>query len=309
MIAGLMKKLTATGHILLSVLSFLTLTCVRSFADNSSVPPTVTVAATDAIATLDGSETGLITFNLSSPAPSDLTVNFALGGTAAKWSDYYRLPQGDMPTAVTIPAGASSASLPITARANSTGATPDSVTLTLTPHSSYAIGAASAATLNIVPGAPTVPTVSVAATNSTASLDGNETGLVTFSLGAPAPADLTVNFALGGSAAKWTDYFRLPQGDMPVAVTIPAGASSASLPITARGNSTGANPETVSFTLAPDSSYAIGAASSATLNIVPTGGTTASSGSGGTITASSGSSGGTTASSGSSGNTGSTSGS
>jgi hypothetical protein len=34
------------------------------------------------------------------PAPgitNSLTVNYALGGTAAKWTDYYRLPEGDMP--------------------------------------------------------------------------------------------------------------------------------------------------------------------------------------------------------------------
>jgi hypothetical protein len=265
-----MRKLIAKGRPLFSAIAILTISGLSGFAADAPALPTVTVAATNATASLDGNETGLITFSLTSPAPADLTVSFSLGGSAAKWTDYYRLPQGDMPVAVTIPAGSSSASLPITARANITGANPETVSFTLSADPSYLIGAANTASLNIVPAAPALPTVSIVATNATASLDGNETGLITFSLTAPAPADLTVNFSLGGTAAKWTDYYRLPQGDMPVAVTIPAGSSSASLPITARANITGANPETVSFTLSADPSYLIGAANTAALTIVPT---------------------------------------
>ena len=122
---------------------------------------------------------------------------------------------------------------------------------------------------------PTPPTVAIAASTATASLDGAEAGLITFTLSAPAPADLTVKFSLGGTATKWIDYFRLPQGDMPVAVTIPAGSSSAALPITARANSTGANPETVTFTLVADPSYAVGSPGAATIAIVAAGSTVA----------------------------------
>jgi hypothetical protein len=125
----------------------------------------------------------------------------------------------------------------------------------------------------------------VVATDATASLDGSETGLITFTLAAPATADLTVNFSLGGTATKWIDYYRLPQGDMPVAVTIPAGSSSATLPITARANSTGANPETVTFTLSADPSYIVGTANTAALAIVSTSSTgTASTGGNSTTT-------------------------
>jgi hypothetical protein len=55
---------------------------------------------------------------------------------------------------------------------------------------------------------------------------------------------------------------------MPVAVTIPAGAPSATLAITARANSTGANPETAVFTISADPSYTVGAANTAALTIV-----------------------------------------
>jgi len=41
-----------------------------------------------------------------------------------------------------------------------------------------------------------------------------------------------VNYNLTGSAVKWNDY-RRPQGDMPVSITIPVGATSATLTIVA----------------------------------------------------------------------------
>jgi len=67
--------------------------------------PSVTVAATAPSAAIGGSATGLITFSRTGNTANSLTVSFSLSGTAVKWTDYYRLPQGDMPESVTIPAG------------------------------------------------------------------------------------------------------------------------------------------------------------------------------------------------------------
>jgi uncharacterized membrane protein len=239
-------------------------------ASNATTLSSVSVVATVADATLDGLSTGLLTFSRTGDTTSALTVNYALGGTAAKWTDYYRLPQGDMPVAVTIPAGSASTTLAITARANSTGANPETVIFTISSSSSYLVGAANAATISITAVAPAPPSVSVAATVADASLDGSLVGLLTFSRTGDTTSALTVNYALGGTAAKWTDYYRLPQGDMPVAVTIPAGSASTTLAITARANSTGASPETVIFTISPSSSYLVGAANAATITIVAT---------------------------------------
>src|SRR5258708_31710832 len=55
---------------------------------------------------------------------------------------------------------------------------------------------------------------------------------------------------------------------MPVAITIPAGSSSATMTIVAVTNSTNANPETATFTLAGDPAYTVGSASSATLTLL-----------------------------------------
>src|ERR1700678_1741488 len=267
---GRMKRPIAAGRAALSAFCLLAYAAAGPSNAAAQALPSVSVVATDPTAAIDGSSTGLLTFSLTRTSASDVTVNFTLGGSAAKWTDYYRLPEGDMPVSVTIPAGSSSATLAITARANSTGANPETATFTLSPDPSYTVGAANTATITIVPTISTVPSVSVVATDPTAAIDGSSTGLLTFSLTGTSASDVIVNFTLGGSAAKWTDYYRLPEGDMPVSVTIPAGSSSATLAITARANSTGANPETATFTLSPDPSYTVGAASTATITIVPT---------------------------------------
>ena len=80
--------------------------------------------------------------------------------------------------------------------------------------------------------ASTLPAISVSATAPTAATDGSASGLLTFTRTGDTSSGLTVNYALSGSAVKWTDYYRLPQGDMPVAVTIPVGAASVVLAVT-----------------------------------------------------------------------------
>jgi len=116
--------------------------------------------------------------------------------------------------------------------------------------------------------AASIPSVSVVATVPTTTIGGSSTGLLTFSRSGSTAGDLNVSYMLSGTAVKWNDYYRLPQGDMPVAVTIPTGAASTTLAITAKANTTGANPETAVFTLSPNPSYSIGTANTAVITIL-----------------------------------------
>jgi hypothetical protein len=265
-----MKTPRSAGRAAALVSCILTALFAASFAQaaDTQALPSITVAATVPTAAIDGSSTGLLIFSRTGDVASSLVVNYALGGTAAKWTDYYRLPQGDMPVSVTIPAGEASTTLAITAKANTNGANPETAVFTLSPDPSYSIDGANVASITIVGSAPSAPSVTVVATGPTAAVDGSATGMLTFSRTGDATNSLTVNFLLSGSAVKWTDYYRLPEGDMPVAVTIPAGAASATLAITAKGNVTGANPETAVVTVSADPSYVVGAADAAAITIV-----------------------------------------
>ncbi len=108
-------------------------------------------------------------------------------------------------------------------------------------------------------------TVTVVATDAHAVIgSATDTATLTFNRTGSTAASLVVNYTIAGSAVKWIDY-RRPQGDMPVTVTIPAGATSATMTIVALANVTNARPATAIFTLANDAAYVVGSAPSATL--------------------------------------------
>jgi hypothetical protein len=113
-------------------------------------------------------------------------------------------------------------------------------------------------------------TVTVTATDPYAVIGSSDNAKVKFTRTGSTASALTVNYTLGGSAIKWNDY-RRTQGDMPTSVTIPAGSASTVMTIVAVANSTGANPETASFTLASSSAYSVGSPSSAVLTLLPAG--------------------------------------
>ena len=117
------------------------------FADNGK--PNVSVTATDASARITvPTDTAVFTFTRSGDTSQALTVNYTLTGSAVKWNDYRR-PEGDMPVSVTIPAGATTATLTIVAVANTTGANPETVVVTVTPDTTYNAGSPALATATI----------------------------------------------------------------------------------------------------------------------------------------------------------------
>lgn len=107
---------------------------------------TIDVAATDPSAIEGGADTGAFTVSRPPDLTNDaVTVNYTLGGTAVYGTDY----TADHPSSVVIPAGASNATVTITALADTDYLeTDETVTLTLAP-GSYLIGAANAATVTV----------------------------------------------------------------------------------------------------------------------------------------------------------------
>ena len=125
---------------------------------------TVSVTASDPTAVIGTSDTGTFTFTRTGNTSAPLTVNYSLGGSAVKWSDYRR-PEGDMPTSVTIPAGASSYTMTIVAVANVTQANPPTVSLTLLPDAAYTAGLPGNATITLGSNAIVVSLRKVSANN------------------------------------------------------------------------------------------------------------------------------------------------
>ncbi len=109
----------------------------------------------------------------------------------------------------------------------------------------------------------TMATVGVAATTSTTDTKGAPPGVFTFTRTGATAAPLTVYYTVGGAALNGFDYASIPNS-----VTIPAGASSATVSISALTNSasTSINKD-VTVGLAPGPDYVAGSSNSAAVTI------------------------------------------
>ena len=91
------------------------------------------------------------TFTRTGDTSTDLTVYFGLAGTATMWNDYYRLPQGDMPQQLTIPAGSTTATLTVYVNPISTISASETAILSVSQNAAYNVGNPSSATITLNP--------------------------------------------------------------------------------------------------------------------------------------------------------------
>jgi hypothetical protein len=112
------------------------------------------------------------------------------------------------------------------------------------------------------PPQPTVPTITIAATDAQASEPGTDTGEFTITRTGDTTAPLTVKYTIGGKAINKTDYNEI--GDF---VTIAAGAASATINVIPIDDSLVEGNETVILTLQDEANYDLGTSKSATVTI------------------------------------------
>ncbi|MCL1467435.1 FG-GAP-like repeat-containing protein [Argonema galeatum] len=123
-------------------------------------PPTVNISATDAnAAEVVSGQTpnpGQFTVSRTGSTANSLTVNYTRGGTATNGQDYNSLA-----SSFTIPAGASSANLPINVIDDNQAEGDEVVSLTLIGNSTYNLGNANSATVTIADNEPAIaiPTI------------------------------------------------------------------------------------------------------------------------------------------------------
>lgn len=107
-----------------------------------------------------------------------------------------------------------------------------------------------------------LPTVSITASDPSASEAGSNTGSFTVTRTGSTGEPLTVSYSIGGTAGNGLDYTAIANS-----VTIPAGASSAVIVVTPRDDTENDANETVVLKLAPSESYNTDAANRAKLTI------------------------------------------
>jgi uncharacterized protein (DUF1800 family) len=183
-------------------------------------PQTVSVIASGPTADTSGSNPGTITVTRTGDTSGPLTISYAVGGSAVNGIDYLPLPG-----TVTIPAFVSSAPITISPNPTLSSSPSSTVTITLSPASSYTIGSAGSATVTIQNIPPTLyvsqlrPTSG--ATGSTGSgeatilvsADGSFTS-VSVSFSGLSSDEVVAHLAIGGDMNNGTFVFNLPNGQV-----------------------------------------------------------------------------------------------
>jgi parallel beta-helix repeat protein len=109
---------------------------------------------------------------------------------------------------------------------------------------------------------PPLPTVTVAATDASATESGPTTGTFTISRTGGTTSSLTVNYSLSGTAANGSDYQSLSG-----TASIPVGAAWATVTVTPIDDTLVEGNETVTLTVSASPAHTVGSPSSATVTI------------------------------------------
>jgi hypothetical protein len=226
---------------------------------DDDVLPTVTISATDAAAS-EPSDTGTFTVTRTGGTTTALIVTYSVGGTATSGSDFSIAPASPL----TMPIGATSATITVTPTDDSLVEDDETVTVTLTASASYTLGTTSSATVTIAddePDEPAEPEVTIQATDSEAT-EAGDTGVFTVSRTGSTTASLDVFYTVTGTATNGTDYTILAGS-----ITIPAGQASAEIVVGPIDDMAVEGPETVALTLVDAAGYSVGTANTATVDI------------------------------------------
>jgi hypothetical protein len=212
--------------------------------------PTITVGNASVSEGNAGTNTLAFPVTLSGAIGSAVTFTYATsGGTATAGTDYVAA-QGT----VTIPAGATTATIVVTVNGDNVDEADETVVLALTGAAGATLGAGQATGTIVdddeVVVAPVVPTVSVADVSVVEGNSGTKDLVFTVTLSAASATPVVVNYATSdGTAAAGSDYTAAAG-----TLTIPAGQTSGIIVVSVTGDAVVEPSETVVLTV----SHAVG---------------------------------------------------
>ncbi len=239
----------------------LTLTGTEGHRKVNPKTHTLTIAASDGLPTMTsasfataaqsaGDEAGTrdVTVNLNPAPASNITLNYRVGGTATSSSDYTALSG-----TVAVSAGAVTATIPVTLLADNVQEDRETVVLTLVAGAGYKLASPGRHTLTF----GTVPKVTFA--NPAGSISESAgTYQVPVRLSPAPPSGITVSYEVYGTAATGTATSGEDYQPLSGTLSVPAGASKVSIPVTIIDDSVEDSGEAVRLRLTDEPGYTVG---------------------------------------------------
>jgi len=224
-------------------------------------PPLVKVSVTDNLAVEGGAATARVTVQRVGSLAAPLTVNYTVAGTATPGTDFSALPGS-----VTIPAGAASAGITITALNDTETEGDELVAITLLGSPNYNVGLPGSGVVVIQDNE--IPTVTITATDNTATEGGADNGAFSIARGNVTSGNLTVTLHISGQAIPGSDYAGLP-----TSVVIPSGSTNVVLTVVPIDDTLKEADEKVTLTLASSPAYNTGTTTPSSVTIKDNDGT------------------------------------
>ncbi|MEK0449172.1 MAG: hypothetical protein RL088_1440 [Verrucomicrobiota bacterium] len=216
--------------------------------------PVVSLVASDAAASEAGNDPGIFVISRSGSTAQALVVQLGLTGSALQGVDYATIP-----AQVTIPAGSDFTTVVVTPVDDGIGEPAQTVRLYLRAASGYSLGSAVEGTVTITDNAD-VPYVTIGTTGS--ALESGTNGTFRITTHGTGSGNVTVNYAVSGTATNGSDFTALP-GSISIGKN-----TTATISVVPIQDTDIEGYETVTLTLTPDAAYTLGVDRSATLNIV-----------------------------------------
>ncbi len=237
--------------------------------ERSLLAVVVSITATDGEAA-EPSDNGTFQITRTDDLEAALDVEFSIGGSASRGTDYLLKVGGTevSGSTITIPAGQASVDVALEAVDNATAEFTETAVMTLEEGTGYTIGTSDSATINIADNDP--PVLTVIAADSSAGEPSNH-GTYQIRRAGSTEAALSVEFVIGGTAERGEedDYVLKVDGTEVTGTTLNLAAGEDSLNVTLEvvDDSLQEPPETAVLTLQAATGYTVGSLDTATVNI------------------------------------------
>ncbi|MFN7678681.1 MAG: Calx-beta domain-containing protein, partial [Cyanobacteriota bacterium] len=203
----------------------------------------------------DSADTLRFTVSRTGDPSLPLTVAYTVGGTARLGTDYTGIAATPASKAVTFAAGASSATISVTPRADKVIEPDETVSLTLAAGSGYTVGTGGAVVGTIQND--DFPVVTLALSPEEVDEDGAANLVYTFTRSGPVTSALWVKYTVSGSAILNGDYTGISAYGSTKSLLFAKGSATATVTVDPKEDTTIEADETVALTLATGTGYTI----------------------------------------------------